>query len=138
MNRKYVVIVHGLMIKNGTVAPYGTPVTEGIEVDDTEGKVAQGYLLSQSDFDKKVKEDEKGMAAAKNIADAAAKANTSGTDQKAIDAAVAEALKNKQAEIDAAVKKALEEKQTENQAEQKPGEESATDLLAKSAAAIKA
>lgn len=54
MNRKYVVIVHGLMIKNGTVASYGTEVTEGIEVDDAEGKVAEGYLLSKADFDKKI------------------------------------------------------------------------------------
>lgn len=113
MNRKYVVAVHGLMVKNGTVAPYGTPVTEGVEVDDPEGKVANGYLLSQSDFDKKVKEDEKGMAAAKNLADEQAKAGTSAADQKAIDAAVAKALAGKQDEIDAAVKKALEDKQAE-------------------------
>lgn len=62
MNRKYVIIVHGLMIKNGTVAAYGTEVTEGVEIDDAERKVAEGYLLSKSDFDKKVKEDEQAVA----------------------------------------------------------------------------
>lgn len=42
------------MIKNGTVAYYGTEVTEGIHIDDAEGKVAEGYLLSKADFDKKI------------------------------------------------------------------------------------
>lgn len=65
MNRKYVIIVHGLMIKNGTVEPYGTEVTEGVEIDDAERKVAEGYVLSKSDFEKKVKEDEKGVTNSK-------------------------------------------------------------------------
>jgi len=61
-NRKYVVVVHGLMINNGTVVPYGTEVEEDVQVTDAERKVTQGYLLSRADYDKKVKADEQAIA----------------------------------------------------------------------------
>ena len=62
MARKYVVVVHGLMINNGTVVPYGTEVEEDVQVTDPERKVTNGFLLSRADYDKKVKADAQAVA----------------------------------------------------------------------------
>lgn len=59
--KKYTVAVNGLMIKNGTIAPFGTEVTDGKEVENAYQKVIDGFLLSKEDFDAKDKADKEAI-----------------------------------------------------------------------------